>query len=608
MPWTIELAGVTKSLADWGLTDAQLSFRSQASDIFSAVHDGASFDTAPIFAYRDEIILRDPENVIRFRGRRIVTDAHADRTEALIYQFAGPWDYFEKHTFHQSWKNGGEGYSITSHIRVPSRFNGSLIEVINAGEQIAEVVDFINGLAAAPVMTLGIIAPEFELPIQERVDQKCSEVIREMLTLAPDAICYFDYSTQVPTFHVLQRSGLTAKTIALSEERLTQIRLRRRDDMVPGSVVINYERVDTVDGLSSIAYGKDAAPESSVGTEYNALCQTVKLYGAERVTLRGRAASQAIPVAPDLQWFIDRGLLQGETGTITDFEFTGRDGELPFEIVPGGPIQSWMLAGTALAEMDTFRCVFTYTVEGENGRKIERTKPGQVQINTTNVPDGNYEEVASAVAGESAPEGLAQSVFDSLSTVPFEGSIVLTEEEAEGDISLFHMLNISGGTGRFAAMNALVQAVSIVIDSGQTTVQLGPPVHLGIADIIEMLRFNRTRRVYTNSAVQQSAQLAGTEITLEGDTAIQNATTAPGVPIMHQWGASGGEFIRVDPTGAAAVGESGPNPTGSLYGMVRDPGGTLRAVTFREVIEITKDGSGNCVEKKRLYICSEQYG
>jgi hypothetical protein len=630
--WTLTLNGTTRSLADWGLCDPQLEYRNQASDILSVVHDGADYDSAPIFNYLDTITLRDPQNIIRFVGRKIVTDAAAQgRSESLVYQFAGPWDYFEKLTFHQQWRDWSTqpaGFFQSSHIRIPARFDSNnVLQSLTTGGQISEVITFIRSVSGN-VLQAGTIAPALQIPLQERTDQRCSEVVREMLSLTPDAICYFDYTTTPPTFHVIQRAALIAKTIALTAERITDIKLRRRDDMVPGAVVINYERTDMIDGRPRPIYVRDAFPLNSVGTEYNSVTQTVKLFGAEVVKVRGYLETLPVPATPDESWFQARGLHIASNGRIDEFAFEGRDGDLAHEIIDGQAL-SWMELDGVLIETDNdvFRGSYTLKlheladaddVDEALGPTIslQKRKPAEARILTTNLDCTNgvqFEAVASSISAEPVPVGLAQFVYDSLSTVPYEGTVTLTEEEAQGDIALFHKLNISGGTGAYASMNALVQSVSIDIETGQTTVQLGPPAHLGIPDLIELLRFNRTRRVYTNAAVQESGNFANSDITLDGKPPQQNGSSNTGTVVAHKFmDGENAPYVLIGDESGEELAQHGQIKIGSTqtpeaFILLRLADIQSKAIQFREVPEVVMGANGQCTTKKRIILCSAQY-
>jgi hypothetical protein len=56
---------------------------------------------------------------------------------------------------------------------------------------------------------------------------------------------------------------------------------------------------------------------------------------------------------------------------------------------------------------------------------------------------------------------------------------------------LGNVLNVTGGRAEWAGMNASIQTVEEDIDNGVTRVTFGPPAHLNIPSVIEMLRTGR---------------------------------------------------------------------------------------------------------------------
>lgn len=598
--WTLEYAGTSKSLANWGVSAAALEYRSQAADTLQLQCAGLLSDMAPLFDYLGEVILRKPasegEGTIVFRGRRIQPDVSESGTAAShVYLFAGPWDFFEKTTFHQRWKDYGTtppSYRYTTHALVPLRLDSNNVsENITTGQMIGEVVSFIRDQHGA-VMQAGTLTPALYLPVDEKLDQRCSEIIRLMLGLTPDAVTSFDYSTTPPTFHVLQRANLTAISIALTSERLNAVRLQRRDDLVPSAVVINFERTDVIDGLVRPIFVQQSAPPSATGREYGALTQTIRLWGAEVVKVRGSVETLPVPASPDADWFVARGLVLDTDMVLTNFEFVSRDGDLPYEIT-GGQVQSWMEdpdGNEAEMEGDTVECQFTKSI---TGRFTANKKTAKVKINTTNIPGGDYEKVASAVAAEAIPAGMASTIYNSLSTVHYQGSITLTEAEAQVDVSLRNVINLPGGTGRFAAINAIVQGVSYDLTSGTTHISVGPPAHLGIPDLIELMRFNRARRSYTDPSVQSSGTMGAADVQVDGLGPVASVEEGDGKPQEMT-------LKEEIPTGASV-----PINAGQISLVPADTLG--KEVRARQVAVTVRNSSGQCVTRYRVIVCSDLY-
>lgn len=529
MPWTLEFNSVRKALDLWGITEASLSLGAGIRDILTLAIDAMAFDAADLFTNAFDVILRDSADTKRFVGRMIVPDVEATgASEGQVYQFAGLWDKFEQLPFGQPWNENGT-FILNSEVFLPARLDGQSVEHITCGDQIREVITFVRQ-QLGNIVQIGTIVPTLQTPLDQRTDLRCSQVIQMMLGLCPDATVQIDYTTTPPTLHVLQRAQMTVRTIALSSEKMTQLRLRRRDDLVPSRIVIIYKQVNTVDGVSRVFTTRDIFPAAvgaenplTLGFEYGALVQTVNIYGGQVTTVRGVVSTVGIPDEPDLGFFTERGVQI--TGTVEGFEYTGRQGDLPYQILPGGGVQPWMEDDDG-NPAETFLDTFTCAIKVNNG-ETSVWREEQVRINTTNIRQGNYKKTASATSAEPIPVGLAQQVYESLQTPFYEGSITLTAEEALEPIRPGDLLNITGGTGRYAAMNALVQTLSINVLTGETTINVGPPRQLTIEQLIDLLRMNRTRRVYTNASVQGTGEISGNDVTFEGDSAVENTTSTP---------------------------------------------------------------------------------
>jgi hypothetical protein len=626
--WTLEYNGLAQNLAKWGLAEPQLNFYNQAADTLTVVAAGRAYDDAPLFAFLAEVILRRDATVV-FRGRCMTADVSGEsKGEEQVYQFAGPWSYFERITFHQRWKNFGTtpaSFAATSHVRVPARFDGNNhLEYITTGQQIEEVISFVRTVAGN-VVQAGSIIPALQIPMDEKVDRKCHEIVQMMLALTPDAVVYFDYTFTPPKLHVIQRAQRVSKTLALSAKRIRSLRLRRRHDLVPSAVVVNYERTDTLDGTPLPFYSRDAYPAGNDGTSENCLTTTVKLFGAEVVHVRGYLETLPIPINPDANWFIARGLPVESNGVISQFQYlSGEEPGLAHEIVDGN-WQRWFDGGDSEAQQETFKCVYTYEIPG---KKKDKAKPGQVRINTTSIDatDGrDFKAISNSTSAEPTPVGMAEYVARSLGRIdanteipPYEGTVTLSEEEALIDLGLQHTLNISGGTNRYAAMEALVQSVSVDLESGRTTIQLGPPKHLGVPDLLEMLRFNRRRRVYTNALVQEGGNMGGTDVNFDGKPAAASGSTNTGQGVNGKWIDGTGPYVQIGET-IAPPSESSPGSLGSpklikIASTTSAGSITLsladilnKEIQFREMPFSEKQADGSCKNRKIIVLSSAVY-
>ena len=69
-------------------------------------------------------------------------------------------------------------------------------------------------------------------------------------------------------------------------------------------------------------------------------------------------------------------------------------------------------------------------------------------------------------------------------------------------------------------MGATVQRIRYELETGRTTVSFGPPKHLGVPDLIELLRQGRFRQKWTNSRLLSGGDLSSAAVqagVLQGD-------------------------------------------------------------------------------------------
>ncbi|HTH49409.1 MAG TPA: hypothetical protein VMB21_17970, partial [Candidatus Limnocylindria bacterium] len=119
---------------------------------------------------------------------------------------------------------------------------------------------------------------------------------------------------------------------------------------------------------------------------------------------------------------------------------------------------------------------------------------------------GTYSTTTQDVAAEPIPVGLARQLYEALADPQYDGQISLAAAECPA-LGLGCVLNLTGGRPEWLSARALVQTAEYDIDSGTTTLRFGPANHLGVADIIELLRAARQRRI----TISYSARLTGTK-------------------------------------------------------------------------------------------------
>jgi hypothetical protein len=92
---------------------------------------------------------------------------------------------------------------------------------------------------------------------------------------------------------------------------------------------------------------------------------------------------------------------------------------------------------------------------------------------------------------EPVPSGLAQNYYESLATMPWEGSLRLLEADPTGVAMVGNRLNFTGGRTAWETMDAVIQRVSIDIAARETVVEYGPAEQLGPQEFLDQVRFQR---------------------------------------------------------------------------------------------------------------------
>lgn len=590
MTWTLTHGAVTRTLAAWKISGLVRQRSSQAIDSlqFTAAID---LDGVEPFASEDEIIVSQ-DGSTWFRGR--VTGSRREATgssETIQYTVAGPWWYLEQLVFQQVWTIRGISlHSSHCLLNTPVIADGSLMGV---RQQLAAALQWASDNAAArwgdaPFQWVESELPDVQIPADEVRDVTCAEVIRKQLRWVPDAVSWFDYRTSPPTFRCRRRGDLDSTDLAITD-RIASVTLVPRHDLRVPAVVLKYERIDTVDGVQGFSLVTDVAPEGSTGQEFGAFCATIDLVGLTASRARATIEATALPDATDLAaWWLwlkkKEPWLGNPAVTLQAIESIERipssDPEahpLPRELI-SGQIPDWIAAAS---QQETVKAKVRLNILGDHEAADEGVREISVNVQTTNAVSGSYNTVTEIVTGESPPVGLAQALYDALSVLVFEGEIVrVTAEIPEDDsIVIGRRLNITGSRAEWASMDAVIQEVAEDVDSGTTRIRVGPPSHLGPRDLVELLRVNRFRMVYTSRATRSGSSASAAGVGLGRDVRLENATS----------GNTGRSRLKIAHSNAGSIDLDASLAAGHPMGV--------------KEVSICVNG----VEKRMLIVCSEPY-
>lgn len=557
--WTLTVDGAEQSLEDWGIEDVRAQFVSLAADklafrlVVSSINDDVVSvgQIATLRSGREYSGGAYSGGVIRFHGIIVsVSPSFSGTDESFDVEVAGPAYWLERLVYQQEWTSRGMSTNVFLMVNPDFGKPGETFQLITAGEQIADIVDFAIGMGAP--MQRGVFnemppQPAMYLPMQQKRDLRCIDAIRECLRCAPDVVSWFDYSTvdglgnPSPTLYFARASDLPVVNLPIDGVTVQGGSITPVAESSVSAVQLNFERVNDVDGqavhtLSVQVWPPDAWDSGTqrLKAEYalDALVQTFDLDGSRiahvsqtvvTVPINANHATQSVREA----WWKEKlPGLQSETLTDLSITFDGAyDNDWnqltswpQYELVEGA-VAEWMSEYMDWAEEVNFVATITYKTSAGSGDYVSFKKAVKVKtcvtLNTNGEPR-TLTAVSSSEEAEPEPTGLAEYMFDALGQTYYAGRLTLSDVEPDFSVGLGSRVNIVGGRDEWASMNALVQGVSIDVATGTVTLTLGKPPHLEAEKVLGMLRWNRSRRIWQNPAMRGSsgAVSGGNSITL----------------------------------------------------------------------------------------------
>lgn len=659
--WTLTYGATTKTLAEWGISNPVYRAESQGGDAFTFDIATATATSDEVFPNLAEITLKKPGGATFFVGRRVVNPRLGTPAgERHSYEFRGPWLYLERRVFMQGWKSYNPATEELEDVysskvllgQDPTTFPLSLaaqIEEVMTWCRSRNTADY--GSPKFAFDTSGV--PTANILIDEATDITCAEAIRRLLRWAPDAVVWTDYSTTPPTIRIKRKADLAvvAKPVADMETHET-IQLTPRHDLVVPSVRFTFWRSTDVDGEVKRTPYLDKFPSGASGLEEGAMISTFELDGGSITTQTAIIVTEAVAV-DNLDWWkarepklrdvrITNVSLIDDTDLVLREDGVGIPGPLPLELIDG-QIADWMRSPAPevfdqMAQVQVKYDLYDRDVSLTTSGAV-LLKRGAVQTLThrfkgTDLASDTYVK-SERSGGELVPLGLAEAIYNSVSILHWEGSLSWVKEEVDGDVRVGQVLNLSGGRAEWATMTALIQSVVHELETGRTTVQIGPAPFLGPRDLIDLLRINRSRRITMNTTTRASAS-GGNGTNVRAGQQLPRATTSPGFDLAsHQmWiqdGATPAEVAGFVKTDVAASGEdsqmwvvagterrarsaatatqafvdcqSAPDVLAELRAGEADSVLTLTGYSDREVIISTAATGGRRIELRELETC-----
>lgn len=532
--WTLN----DQTFASLGVDDGTLSLVNLGADVLTLTQtlDSAQLPAAP-FSVGAEVTLKRG-TAVWFRGRLREIDESVDRARTL--RIRGAWDVLERKAYLQNFKaalDPSDPLSALGNI-----LRGRVVLGQNDDGDRVNLAGFLSSVISYAGLTPGTIDTTLTVPFEDATDLSCADVLERMLRWIPNAVVWFDYSTNPATCHIRQRANLTAVSLAVTacDEPL---RLRPRHDLVVNNVALFYVATNRSNDASWETLETDVHPPGTTGQEDGALVRTIELAGSIATSsyLTQKVETDEIPAAltdaslssgwvksgPVFSsvrtwWRNHRPELKKSNITIVAFRSGSRQKADESAITPNlrelisGGLTDWMVEDDAslINEEQIVEVDIAYKITSGSGSSateqqvIERLS---AQIQATNAQSKTYRQLAdsSFTAGEEAPSGLALALYNALNPLMWEGEVQVTEDEATDLARPGQVLNITGGAAAWATMAAVVQRRDTELGVGRTTIRLGPPPSVSAAGLVEIYRQNRNRRPSTSYLVRVSGQTGG---------------------------------------------------------------------------------------------------
>jgi hypothetical protein len=422
----------------------------------------------------------------------------------------------------------------------------------SVGATIAAILEYAKDCGVD--LSIGTIDIPLMVAPQELISMSAGEAIRALLRWQPDAVASINYQGVTPQINIRRASQLSSVVVQYGDAANAFDIQAARDRQV-SEVVLRYEVARTIGQSQRSDLVVDAYPPSADGGNVGALVQTIPWQGSDMQFLKQKIVVREIrdnvSTATKLKqareyWAkLESSLslraadrVEGEKIPELTFhdlkehpkfaeenagvkfkralrEPAGEDEEGEYEFYdPGDPenydsngnpknarkvrlqtnlvqeliegeIQHWMRG--VKGQPQTVTAYISWT---ENGAP-KGPELCVAHVMATNAQNREYAKIASYEEGEPIPVGVAEAIFNALNRLEWRGEVVRVQAECTGWARVGMVLNISGGRGEWANMDAIIQSVEEDLDAGLTRVTIGPAEQLAPQDFIELLRMNR---------------------------------------------------------------------------------------------------------------------
>ncbi len=458
---------------------------------------------SPFISYGTAVQVRRDATLI-FSGKvSSIPREGAGNSESQQIVISGPWNDLQKVAYQQSWKSYNTSTQTEETITKTRVILGLSATGTrwSATQQISDAVSW--AISRGVDLQIGTISTTAQLPLDERDNVTCADVIQAMLRWLPTLNVWIDYSTSPPTFNCVSRASLSSVSKALTDG--SNIGIRARYDLQVPGVSITYEKTHSEGNNTWVTTEEDTAGNTGA---LETVFMTFDLEGSRRTYMSARIEVDEFPVP-----LINKAFLKKMYPALSELpdeklfiNSVSRDGVENYpRFLVKGMIPDWLTSVNTEDETLTWDISYDLGEGFDIFDSVENQKI-QVPVVATDGLTSSYKRTASFDSGENTPTGVATAIYNSWSVLHFEGQFTYEQDECDLIISPGSLFNLSSGRTEWATMDAAVQTLTEQFDEGRTIVQFGPPKRIEADSLVALFRALRTRRFAWSSNQKTSSE------------------------------------------------------------------------------------------------------
>lgn len=305
-------------------------------------------------------------------------------------------------------------------------------------DEFTRVMSFMQVANAPDVFSVGTVALGNALAPRLRTlsDAQTSDVLRQVLSMKPDAAVWWDYSgSSLPVINARVASLEVPLALTVGEGVMSNYSLKVNDELVPAGVVIRWEQ----DASETTGMGRPYLADFFPGMEVATACATTN-------------ASNVVTCASTAN--LTTGLMVSGT------------------YVPVGATVTAILSGTS------FRISANATGTSTGQRMILRASTGPASYQPGVMVHTVTDEVTVA-------PGIAKEVYNSLAVRRAQGSLTVVDRTFSLGLRPGRVISLAGDA-QLDGVQLWVQNVSWSPETGLAQLTVGYPQHLQLRDRIDL--------------------------------------------------------------------------------------------------------------------------